>query len=62
MQSWTGERWIVSLSEERGLEPLGARRRAEAAQAVEDIRKHPVVKSVMHHFPEAEIKSVRALD
>jgi DNA polymerase-3 subunit gamma/tau len=62
MQSWTGERWVVSLSEERGLEPLGARRRAEEAQAVEDIRKHPVVKSVMHHFPDAEIKSVRALD
>src|SRR5262249_20517854 len=62
MQSWTGERWIVSLSEERGLDPLGASRRAEEAQAVEDIRRHPVVKSVMHHFPDAEIKSVRALD
>ncbi len=62
MQAWTGERWIVSLSEGRGLEPLGARRRAENAQAVEDIRKHPVVKSVMHHFPGAEIKGVRKLD
>ncbi|MGO9365294.1 MAG: DNA polymerase III subunit gamma/tau, partial [Rhodomicrobium sp.] len=62
MQSWTGERWIVSLSEARGLEPLGARRRAGNAQAVEDIRKHPVVKSVMHHFPGAEIKGVRTLD
>ena len=51
MQAWTGERWIVSLSEQRGLEPSGARRRAENAQAVDDIRKHPVVKSVMHHFP-----------
>ncbi len=62
MQSWTGERWIVSLSEERGLEPLGVRRRAEAAQAVEEIRRHPVVKSVMHHFPDAKIKNVRTLD
>ncbi len=62
MQAWTGERWIVSLSEERGLEPLGARRRTENAQAVEDIRKHPVVKSVLHHFPDAEIKSVRTLE
>jgi len=62
MQAWTGERWIVSLSEERGLEPLGVRRRAENTQAVEDIRKHPVVKSVMHHFPDAEIKGVRKLD
>jgi DNA polymerase-3 subunit gamma/tau len=59
MQAWTGERWVVSLSEERGLEPLGVRRRAESAQAVEDIRKHPVVKSVLHHFPNAEIKNVR---
>lgn len=62
MQAWTGERWIVSLSEERGLEPLGARLRAENAQAVEDIRRHPLVKSVMHHFPDAEIKGVRKLD
>ncbi|MGO9174382.1 MAG: DNA polymerase III subunit gamma/tau [Rhodomicrobium sp.] len=62
MQSWTGERWVVSLSEERGLEPLGVRRRAEAAQAVEDVRKHPAVKNVLHHFPDAEIKSVRTLD
>ena len=62
MQAWPGERWIVSLSEQRGLEPLGSRRRAENAQAVDDIRKHPVVKSVMHHFPDAEIKGVRKLD
>jgi DNA polymerase-3 subunit gamma/tau len=62
MQAWSGERWIVSLSEERGMAPLGARRRAEEAKAVEEIRKHPAVKNVMHHFPDAEIKSVRSLD
>jgi DNA polymerase-3 subunit gamma/tau len=62
MQAWTGERWIVSLSEERGAEPLGAKRRTENAEAVEEIRKHPIVKSVMHHFPDAEIKGVRSLD
>jgi DNA polymerase-3 subunit gamma/tau len=62
MQAWSGERWIVSLSEARGMEPLGARRRAEEAQAVEAIRKHPAVKNVMQHFPDAEIKSVRSLD
>ena len=62
MQAWTGERWIVSLSEERGMKPLGGRRRAEDAKAVEEIRKHPAVKNVLHHFPDAEIKSVRSLD
>ncbi len=62
MQAWTGERWIVSLSELRGLVPLGVRRRAENVKAVDEIRKHPAVKSVLHHFPQAEIKSVRPLD
>jgi DNA polymerase III subunit gamma/tau len=62
MQAWTGERWIVSLSEERGATPLGERRRAEEAQAVEEIKKHPAVKSVMRHFPDAEIRTVRSLD
>ena len=62
LQSWSGERWIVSLSEEQGMPPLGVRRREEEARAVEEIRKHPAVKNVMHHFPDAEIKSVRSLD
>ncbi len=62
LQAWSGERWIVSLSEERGMPPLGVRRREEEARAVEEIRRHPAVKNVMHHFPDAEIKSVRSLD
>ncbi len=62
LQGWSGERWIVSLSETRGLPPLGVRKREDEARAVEEIRKHPAVKSVMHHFPDAEIKSVRSLD
>ncbi len=62
LQAWSGERWIVSLSEERGMSPLGIRRREEEARAVEEIRKHPAVKNVMHHFPNAQIKSVRSLD
>ena len=62
LQAWSGERWIVSLSEEQGMPPLGVRKREDEARAVEEIRKHPAVKNVMHHFPDAEIKSVRSLD
>ncbi|HZV20712.1 MAG TPA: hypothetical protein VE986_04120, partial [Hyphomicrobiales bacterium] len=62
LQAWTGERWVVSLSEERGMAPLGTRRRQEEARALEEIAKHPAVKSVMLHFPNAEIKRVRALE
>jgi DNA polymerase-3 subunit gamma/tau len=62
LQAWTGARWVVSLSDKRGQPPLGMRQREEAARNVEEMRKHPAVKRVMHHFPEAEIKSVRKLD
>jgi DNA polymerase-3 subunit gamma/tau len=62
LQAWSGERWIVSLSDEKGLAPLGVRKREEEARALEEIRKHPAVKNVMRHFPDAEIKSVRSLD
>jgi DNA polymerase-3 subunit gamma/tau len=62
LQAWSGERWIVSLSEEQGLPPLGVRKREGEARALEEIRKHPAVKNVMHHFPDAQIKSVRSLD
>jgi DNA polymerase-3 subunit gamma/tau len=34
----------------------------EKAQAKEEIRKHPAVKSILHHFPDAEITDVRKLD
>ena len=62
LQAWSGERWIVSLSEEQGLPPLGVRKREGEARALEEIRKHPAVKNVMHHFPDAQIKGVRSLD
>ena len=62
LQAWTGSRWVVSLSEKRGQPPLGMQHREEAARSVEEMRRHPAVKRVMHHFPEAEIKSVRTLD
>jgi DNA polymerase-3 subunit gamma/tau len=62
LQAWTGERWIVSLSEKRGRPPLGQQRREDAERAVEEMKRHPAVKRVMHHFPEAQIKSVRTLE
>jgi DNA polymerase-3 subunit gamma/tau len=61
LKHWTGERWMISLTEERGETPLGAVRRAREAQMLEEARRHPSVQSVMRHFPEAEIVSVRDL-
>jgi DNA polymerase III subunit gamma/tau len=59
LQHWTGERWIISLTEERGERRLGDVRREVEAKMLEEARRHPSVQSVLRHFPEAEITAVR---
>ncbi len=61
LKHWTGQRWMISLTEERGEKPLGAVRREYEAQMLEEAKRHPSVKSVMRHFPQAEIVAVREL-
>jgi DNA polymerase-3 subunit gamma/tau len=61
LQHWTGERWMISLTEERGECPLGEIRREREAQMLEEARRHPSVQSVLRHFPQAEITAVRDL-
>jgi DNA polymerase-3 subunit gamma/tau len=61
LKSWTGERWMVSVTDERGGKPLGQIRREHEARMLEEARRNPSVMSVMRHFPEAEIVAVREL-
>ena len=61
LQQWTGERWMISLTDEPGETPLGQVRRAREARLVEEVRRHPAVQSVLRHFPKAEITAVRDL-
>jgi DNA polymerase-3 subunit gamma/tau len=58
---WTGRRWIVAVSRERGAKPVGvARREAEAAE-VERLKANPALKAVLDAFPDASIKAVRPI-
>jgi DNA polymerase III subunit gamma/tau len=59
LKVWTGRVWIVAVSDETGVEPLGAQRRAKEAREIEAIREHPAVKEVMQRFPGARIAAVR---
>ncbi|MGB0087640.1 MAG: DNA polymerase III subunit gamma/tau, partial [Rhodomicrobiaceae bacterium] len=61
LKAWTGERWMISVTAERGETPLGQVRRQREAKLLEEARRHPAVQSVMRHFPEAEIVAVREL-
>jgi DNA polymerase-3 subunit gamma/tau len=58
---WTAERWIISITAERGERPLGEVRREREAKMLEEARRHPSVQQVMRTFPGAAITAVRDL-
>lgn len=59
LPEWTGERWMVALSQEEGAPTLDEKARAERQSLEDDIRAHPSVASVLQRFPGAEIVDVR---
>jgi DNA polymerase-3 subunit gamma/tau len=58
LEAWTGERWIVSVSNELGEPTLREEARAKRDSVFLEARKHPVVKAVLERFPGAEISDV----
>jgi DNA polymerase III subunit gamma/tau len=59
LEAWTGQRWMVSISNEPGEPPLREQARALRDSTVLEVRNHPVVKAVFEKFPGAEISDVR---
>jgi DNA polymerase-3 subunit gamma/tau len=59
LEAWTGQRWMVSISNEAGEPPLREQARALRDSTFLEVRKHPVVKAVLDKFPGAEISDVR---
>ncbi len=56
---WTGERWIISLSREKGETTLAERHQAAAKSEQEDVAASPVVAEVLKVFPSAKIIEIR---
>ncbi len=52
---WTGERWVVSLSEEEGAPTLRDVEIAAAEAARAEVLAHPTVHAVLEAFPNAEL-------
>jgi DNA polymerase-3 subunit gamma/tau len=66
LKSWTGEQWMVAVTEGEGEETIAEKRRErereEAARKrdeIEELKQHPSIKAVFEHFPDAEITDVR---
>jgi len=58
---WTGRRWIVSISREKGATPMGVAKRAAEAAEIDRLKANPALKAVLDAFPDASIKAIRTL-
>jgi len=59
---WTGQRWMVALSHERGQQTIAHMRRAQEQKELEQIKSHPTVEAAMKAFPGAQITDIKPLD
>ena len=69
LSEWTGEQWMIVISDDEGgatvAEQRRARQKEEAARKdreIHELRQHPAVKEVFEYFPDAKIHDVRDLE
>ena len=61
LEAWTGERFMILISQEPGEPPLREQARDAQDTALREARAHPAVKALLDRFPGAEITAVRDL-
>ncbi len=61
LSEWTGERWMVVVSNEPGGPTLKEREDAAARAEARDLHDDPLVRSALARFPGAEIVAVRPI-
>jgi DNA polymerase-3 subunit gamma/tau len=59
--SWTGQRWVVSVSREQGEPSLREQSEQRARHLRSEAAEHPMVRAVLETFPGATIEAVREL-
>lgn len=61
LKSWTGERWVVSVSRTRGGATLAEERRAREAEEIARVEADPIMQAMREYFPDAKIKDIKPL-
>ncbi len=59
LQEWTGERWMVALSQAPGAPTLRETKDADEKRKISGVAADPAVRSVLEAFPGAEIVELR---
>ena len=62
LQEWTGTRWMITLSRDPGAPSLKQQAEERAKATIVTSHADPLVRSVMAHFPGAQIVAVREPD
>jgi len=60
LQSWTGNRWAVSIVNQGGAKTIAELRDAADNALKDEAKAHPLVQAVFDAFPKAEIVSIRS--
>jgi len=61
LTKWTGTRWMVALSHERGQPTIGSQNREKEQKELEQIKAHPVVEETLKAFPGAQITDIKPI-
>ena len=59
LQTWTGNRWGVSVVSEGGAPTIAEIRDADKRALEIEAKAHPLVQAVLEHFPKASIKAIK---
>lgn len=62
LTKWTGTRWMVALSHERGQATIGSQNREKEQKELDQIKAHPAVKETLKAFPGAQITGIKPID
>ena len=62
LQTWTGNRWAVTLVNEGGASTIAEDRDAERLSLEQEAKQHPLVQAVFDAFPDAKITEIRTLE
>ncbi|MFP4004379.1 MAG: DNA polymerase III subunit gamma/tau, partial [Alphaproteobacteria bacterium] len=61
LSAWTGQRWVITLSNAQGAPAIRERREAERAQALAQVREEKLVQTVLEAFPGGEFGEITDL-
>ena len=62
LTKWTGQRWLVSVSDGPGGKTLAEERAEQADSLRDDIAETPLVKAILTMFPGSKIEAIKPIN